>query len=65
MEKAKKRFLAITYFVIGLLALIYGAYYISETYQTNIEMSIDRLVFIVPSFVLTGITFYYGIKFVK
>ncbi len=63
MEKARKRFLAIVYFIIGPSSLIYAMYYLSETYQTNLEMSIERLVFIVPAFVLTGITFYFGIKF--
>jgi len=60
-----KKFLGIIYFIIGFLSLIYGMYYLSETYQTNLELSYERLMFLVPSFVLSGITFYYAVKFLK
>lgn len=63
MEKSKKVFLGVIYLIIGLISLIYGVYYLSETYQTNLEMSFERLVFIISAFVLTGITFYFGIRF--
>jgi len=65
MEAANKKFKGIVLLIVGLVALIYGMYYLSETYQTNLEMSSDRLIFLIPAFVLSGIAFSFAIKFLK
>ena len=64
-EPRKKKFFGILYLIIGLGSLIYGMYYLAETYQIYEEITRDYLVFLIPSFLLTGITFFYGIKFLK
>lgn len=65
MEKTKKKFLGIVYLIIGLTSLIYAIYYLTETYQFHREVTIDYLTFLIPAFLLSGIVFYYAIKFLK
>ncbi len=68
MEKNKKRFLGILYLIIGLYSLVFAQFYFTQLYfndnNTQVILS-DNLILIIPAFVLSGITFYYGIKFLK
>lgn len=59
----KKQILAIIYFAIGIISMIYGINYTLEDFANSSSISSDYLLFTIPSFILTGITFYFGIKF--
>ncbi len=59
----KKQILAIIYIAIGIISMTYAIHYTLEDFTINSNISSDYLLFTIPSFVLTGFTFYFGIKF--
>lgn len=64
MNKTRKIIQGLVYFSIGIISLIYGVYYTIQLEQLDYN-SLIFMIYIIPSFVLTGITFYFGIKFLR
>lgn len=60
-----KQLLGIIYLIIGLTSVTYGMFYLSEMNQNNLGISLNYLVFLIPAFTLSGISFYYGVRFLK
>ena len=65
MKATNKKFKGVILLIVGIIALIYGMYYLSETTQTNLEISSDRLIFLILAFALSGVAFYFAAKFFK
>lgn len=64
MDKTRRTIQGLVYFSIGIISLIYGIYYTVQLGQVDYNSSIF-MIYIIPSFILTCITFYFGIKFLE
>jgi len=62
MDETRRRFLGLVYLVIGSLSLFYGLYWTSAGYGVRQSIPDDYVVFTVPAFCLTAITFFFAAR---
>lgn len=58
----KRRLLGAVYISIGIVLLVYAIHYTLKGYGYFDTVPADYLVFVVPAYAITGITFWFGVR---
>ncbi|MCE2505909.1 MAG: hypothetical protein J4F36_05475 [Nitrosopumilaceae archaeon] len=61
MNQTNKNLRGLVYFSIGIMSLIYAMYYTGEAFTYHQTIPEGYVIFLVPSFALTCITFFFGV----
>ena len=65
MDETKKKFYGLVYLAIAIISIMHGLEYTADTLTYFSDVYYDRLLFLVLTFTLSGITFYLAVRCLK
>ena len=65
MDETKKKFYGLVYLAIAIISIMYGLEYTADTLTYFSDVSYGVLLFLAPTFTLSGITFYLAVRCLK